>query len=74
MHGIQLFEANELSRGASSGGVGHKETLLKSFIPIYNISLRYQTANFQAPYRRLKESILRRTAFSFLTLLLGAKI
>jgi hypothetical protein len=52
----------------------HKETIIKSFIPLYNIKLWYQTPNFQTPYRWLKESILRRTAFSFFTLLFGINV
>jgi hypothetical protein len=48
--------------------------ILKSFLPFYNLKLRYQTANFQTPYWWLKESVLWRTVFSFLTLLLGIQI
>ncbi|MDR2190084.1 MAG: hypothetical protein LBP53_02625 [Candidatus Peribacteria bacterium] len=54
--------------------IQHKATILKSFIPLYNIKLRYQTPNFQSPYRRLKESILWRTIFSFFTLFFGSKM
>ena len=67
---VQLFTANE----SLQASIPHKEMIIKSFIPIYNIKLRYQTPNFQLPYRRAKESILRRTIFSFFTLLWGIQV
>ena len=68
MNGIQLLDPNE----KTITEIPHKETVLKSFTPLYNTSLRYQTQNFQTPYRWLKESIMWRVVFSFLTLIFGA--
>ena len=70
LNGVQLLDPTD----KTVIEIPHKATVFKSFLPFYNTALRYDTPNFQTPYRWLKESILRRTIFSIFTLLLGAKI
>jgi len=43
--------------------VGDKQALLLKFLPLYNVYLRYQLHTFDAPNRRVKESLLWRTFF-----------
>jgi hypothetical protein len=43
--------------------------VIKNYIPIYNIFLRYKAHNFDNPNKTLKESIILRGVFSILILL-----
>ena len=50
------IESNQIKTNAAD--------ILFSFIPVYNYSRRYKLANYQHPYRWLKESLLRWTFFT----------
>ncbi len=50
--------------------IQNKWTLIKSYLPIVNFSLRFRQNEYKMPYRRLKESILVWTTFIIWTLLL----
>ena len=67
---VQLFAANETLQHE----IPHKEMIIKSFLPVYNVKLWYQSTNFHTPYRWLKESILWRTFFSFVALVFGVQV
>jgi len=66
INGIPIIENAQ----QESTPIVHKEQVIKSFLPIYNLDKRYELGKYQTPYRRLKESILRRSIFSYGTLLL----
>jgi len=42
---------------------GKRKDILLTYLPLYNIYLRYELHNFEKPNRRLKESLLLRTLF-----------
>ncbi|MDR0283095.1 MAG: hypothetical protein LBI53_07615 [Candidatus Peribacteria bacterium] len=67
INGIPIMEESS----QESTPLLHKEQIIKSFLPVYNLDKRYALGKYQTPYRRLKESILRRSIFSYGTLLLG---
>lgn len=50
--------------------IQHKWTLLKSYLPIINFSLRFRQDDYKIPYRWLKESIFVWTTFIIWTLIL----
>lgn len=42
---------------------GNKKDIIFTYLPLYNIYLRYEAHSFEKPNRRIKESILRRIIF-----------
>jgi hypothetical protein len=52
-----------------TSAIKHKDMMAKSFIPVYNVYLRYKLYRFHQPYWRLKESLLRRWLYIVITLL-----
>ena len=54
--------------------IPQKGLLLKVFMPIVNFAIWFDKKDYNMPYRRLKESILLRTAFIFGTLILGPSL
>ncbi|MDD2537179.1 MAG: hypothetical protein PHU61_01660 [Candidatus Absconditabacteria bacterium] len=54
--------------------ISNKGSVLKSFIPLYNVYLWYHLRKYDTPYRWLKESLLRWTLFIWGTVLLGSKM
>ena len=54
--------------------IQHKWEILKSYTPILNFSLWFRQTDYSMPYRWLKESVLLRSCFIALTLLLWSYV